>query len=142
MTGTSSEARAPRVSASRHVRQSAIPLFGALAAVVVSVSLVILSLVAHKNEAITDWLVLPIIPPSFWYVPVIGYILTPMFVIVMVGWDRVSMQRGLQNKYFVAEPRISTWLLWILWASMVVALWHIVNLAYTIDAAISDVGAR
>ena len=74
--------------------------------------------------------------------PVIGYILTPMFVILMLGWDRISMQRGLQDKYFVAEPRYATWLTWILWASMVVALWHIVNIAYTIDAAISDAGAR
>ena len=131
-----------RTSPSRFVIQSALPVIGAGLAILVSLSLVVLSLIAARQEQIFDWLLLPIIPPELWYVPLIGYLLTPMFVIVMLGWNRVSFQRGLQDKNFVARPQYATWLQWMTGAAMLIAIWHIVNLAYTIDAALSDAGAR
>lgn len=142
MSSSVRSADTPRAIPSRYVVQSALPVIGAGVAILVSLSLVALSLIAARQAKIVDWLVLQIIPPDFWFVPFIGYLLTPMFVIVMLGWNRVSFQRGLQDKNFVARPQYATWLQWMIGAAMLIAIWHIVNLAYTIDAQLSDAGAR
>ncbi|RFA21005.1 hypothetical protein B7R23_06180 [Subtercola boreus] len=77
---------------------------------------------------------LPVIEPRLWWVALLGYLLTPIVVIVASGLDRLWQRAGLRDRRFTPRPLYSTVLTWLVRVGFVLALWHIVNLA----AAISD----
>ncbi|KQO99625.1 hypothetical protein [Leifsonia sp. Leaf264] len=137
-----SRSAAPRAGApvSRgHVwQQSPWPLIVALASTGISVVLIIVELVIARQQQVVSWLVLPIVPPDAVALPILGYLFTPVLVVIALGWNRVSERNGLRDRYFVAVPRYASALRWLAGASVVLGIWHVVNIAYIVDVALSD----
>jgi hypothetical protein len=59
-----------------------------------------------------------------------GYLLTPFVVFVAFIWDRVGQRQGLQDRNFGLKPQYSRALQIMAAVAMVLAVWHVLNIAY------------
>jgi len=104
----------------------------ALSAVLVVVA------VAVGTTASVLGLSLPMVPDTKWLLSFAGYLLTPTLVTVALGWDRIAQRRGVRDRNFVLKPQYGTWLRILVVAGFVLSLWHILNLAYIVAAALTQ----
>ncbi|PPF78898.1 hypothetical protein C5B96_13760, partial [Subtercola sp. Z020] len=112
---------------------SPVPLVLGGAAFVVSLVLALVE-VADARASDLGFVTLPVIEPRLWWVALLGYVFTPIVVIVAAGLDRLWQRSGLRDRYFTPKPLYGRVLRLLTWAGLVLALWHVVNLA----AALSD----
>ncbi|MCU1482520.1 MAG: hypothetical protein JWQ19_3306 [Subtercola sp.] len=113
---------------------SPVPLLIGMLAVALSIVIVIVT--AVNGRASSVWfLTLPIIEPGLWWLSLIGYVLTPLVVIVAFGLNRIWQRDGLRDRSFTPKPGYSLALKWMVGAGFLLALWHIVNLATVVSDA-------
>ncbi|MEF2976155.1 hypothetical protein [Subtercola sp. YIM 133946] len=111
---------------------SPVPLL--IGAVAVALSAVIVIVTALNGRASSVWfLTLPIIEPGLWWLSVLGYLLTPLVVIVAFGLNRIWQRDGLRDRAFTPRPGYGLALKWMVGLSFLLALWHIVNLATVVS---------
>ncbi|MCC6375794.1 MAG: hypothetical protein IT191_02110 [Microbacteriaceae bacterium] len=65
-----------------------------------------------------------------------GYLLTPIVTIIALFWDQFAQQRGLRNRNFVLRPKYGTWLRVLVLVSVLLGMWHILNIANAVAGAI------
>jgi hypothetical protein len=80
---------------------------------------------------------LPLAQSSVWWLSLIGYILTPIVVILARGWDAVSQRRGLQNRNFELKPLYSSTLQVLVVVGFIVALWQLLNLSLPVAGLVA-----
>ena len=120
-----------RPSAPRSAQASAsfVPLALGILSIAASVGLAIWTATTASVIPVLGELRLPAAQPSTWPLSLGGYVLTPITVIIALGWDRASQRRGLRDRNFVLKPQYSDGLRWLTVAAFVISLWHILNLA-------------
>lgn len=64
-----------------------------------------------------------------------GYLLAPLVVFGALIWDRLSQRLGLRDRNFGLKPKYTTALQWLAAAGMLVAVWHVLNIAYGLSGA-------
>ncbi len=64
-----------------------------------------------------------------------GYLLTPIVVFSALIWDRLAQRLGLRDRNFGLKPRYTVALQWLAAGGMVVAVWHVLNIAYGLSGA-------
>lgn len=128
--------RPPRNPSARGLRDAASPVPLVVGAGAVAVSLV-LAIIGLANSVPTvlipqPRIALPLDDTNLWWVSVIGYILTPIVVILARGWDTVSQRHGLQNRNFVLKPQYSKLLGILLVVGCVLAVWQLLNVSLAV----------
>jgi hypothetical protein len=126
-----------RPVASQYSSASPAPLITGALSVVLSAALVVVSIAAGTPANVLG-LSLPMVPSASWSLSFAGYVLTPMLVTIALGWDRIAQRRGVRDRNFVLRPQYGTWLRILLVAGFAVSLWHILNLAYIVAAALTQ----
>ncbi len=128
---TSNRVAPARPSVQRLVQASAsfVPLVLGILSIVASVGLGIWSATTASVIPVLGELRLPAALPSTWPLSLGGYILTPITVIIALGWDRAAQRGGLRDRNFILKPLYSDALRWLTVAAFVISLWHILNLA-------------
>jgi multidrug transporter EmrE-like cation transporter len=131
---TSNRASPARPLPARSVQASAsvIPLSLGLLSIVVSVALAIWTATTAASIPVFGELRLPAASPATWPLSLGGYVLTPITVIVALGWDRAAQRAGLRDRNFILKPQYSRALRWMTGLAFVISLWHILNLAVAI----------
>ncbi len=109
-----------------------------IVSVILSGVLIAIELLVSRAQEVWPGLQLPLVAPGEWLLPAVGYILTPMFVIVAQGWDRTAVRSGLLNKNFVVRSAYSSTLKYLLIPAMLMGLWHVINLAFLIGSSLSE----
>ena len=131
--GGSGRSSGARLGGGRDVA-SPVPLL--IGVVALALSIVIALVTASSGRASTVWfMTLPIIEPGQWWLSLIGYVLTPLVVIVAFGLNRIWQRDGLRDRAFTPKPGYGLALKWMVGASFLLALWHIVNLATVVSDA-------
>ncbi|HPT95208.1 MAG TPA: hypothetical protein PLB94_05655 [Microbacteriaceae bacterium] len=79
---------------------------------------------------------LPLVSSGNWALNLVGYVLTPLVVILCYGWD-VAWQRGARahNRNVVLRPGYTRMLKWLMIIGIVLGAWHVLNLAVPLTEA-------
>lgn len=112
-------------------RASAIPVCIGLVAVAGSLALAVL-VIAQMSAPVRVFfdVPLPLVIADAWEVSLLGYLLTPVVAIVCYGWDGIAQRSGVRaDANFERRPGFSTILRWTVAASVLVGVWHILNLS-------------
>ncbi|WP_284301800.1 hypothetical protein [Homoserinibacter gongjuensis] len=64
-----------------------------------------------------------------------GYVLTPVVVFGALVWDRLAQRLGLRDRNFGLKPQYTVTLQWLAGAGMLLAAWHVLNIAYGLSGA-------
>jgi hypothetical protein len=64
-----------------------------------------------------------------------GYVLTPAVVFGALVWDRLAQRLGLRDRNFGLKPQYTVTLQWLAGAGMLLAAWHVLNIAYGLSGA-------
>lgn len=100
--------------ASSNKKASLVPLILALAAIIGSLAIWI----AFRGQVVA------------FYIPLLGYLLSPFAVVVMMGWDTISQRKyTAQDPWFVPKPKLTLLIRSLAALSFVVAYPHIYWLA-------------
>lgn len=127
----------PAGAGRRPASASPLPLLIAAGALVLS--LVIAVLVAATPASVPILFLgipLPLVTPAFWWLSLVGYLLTPVAVLACYGWDAVGQRNGLRaNRNFVLRPSWRRGLQWLTGAAILVGAWHVLNLSVPLSEA-------
>jgi len=93
-------------------RASPLPLIFVVVAIPVSVVIAV-----YLRELGAEW----------W--SVVGYALTPLFVVLATGWDSISQMAGRKNPWFVIRPGLSRTLRVLVALSLLIGIVHIVRIS-------------
>ena len=128
---TSNRVAPARPQAPRAVQSSAslIPLALGILSIVVSVGLAVWTATTASVIPVLGEVKFPAASPSTWPLSLGGYVLTPITVIIALGWDRAAQRGGLRDRNFILKPTYSDTLRWLTGAAFLISLWHILNLA-------------
>lgn len=113
------------------------PLVVGLSVVALSVVVAIIVLTSASAPAqLFPWLVLPLVQSGSWALSLVGYLLTPLAVILAYGWD-VAWQRQARadNRNVVLHPGDTRLLKWLMIAGIILGVWHVLNLAVPLAEA-------
>lgn len=113
------------------------PLLVGAGAVVLSLVVAIVVLAAVSAPAqLFAWLALPLVQSGGWALSLLGYLLTPLVVILAYGWD-VAWQRQARahNRNVVLHPGYTRTLKWLMIFGIVLGAWHVLNLAVPLAEA-------
>jgi hypothetical protein len=100
--------------ASSNKKASFLPLILALAAIIGSLAIWI----AFRGQVVA------------FYIPLLGYLLSPFAVVVMMGWDTISQRKyTAQDPWFIPKPKLTLLIRSLAALSFVVAYPHIYWLA-------------
>ncbi|HOA86865.1 MAG: hypothetical protein GX871_07500 [Microbacteriaceae bacterium] len=116
---------------------SRVPLLVGAGAVLLSVVLAVLVLVLLSAPAqLFSGVSLPLVSSDSWALSLLGYLLTPLVVILAYGWD-VAWQRQARadNRNVVLHPGYTRVLKWLMIAGIVLGAWHVLNLAVPLAEA-------
>lgn len=127
----------PRPAGRSRSSANPLPLIVAVAALVLSLVIAVVLAVTSASAPIAFLtLTLKLVTPGWWWLSLIGYVLTPVAVIACYGWDSVGQRNGLrENRDFVLRPSWSRALLWCAGISIVVGAWHVLNLSVPLTEA-------
>ncbi|MFT4229597.1 MAG: hypothetical protein QM602_04835, partial [Microbacterium sp.] len=116
---------------------SPLPLLVAGGALGVSVVLALLVALTPASVPIAFLGVpLPLVTAGWWWVSLLGYLLTPVVVLGCYGWDAVGQRNGLRaDRNFVLRPSWSRALQWLTGISIAVGAWHVLNLSVPLAEA-------
>ena len=102
---------------------------GALFAVSLGIAIVLLA-VASQPVSIFPGIPLPTVVPELVALSILGYLLAPCVVLMAYMWDRTAQTSGRRrNPEFEFRPWQSTVLRVLVFASMVLGAWHVINIA-------------
>ncbi|MEV8250648.1 hypothetical protein AB0O87_06965 [Microbacterium sp. NPDC076768] len=112
-------------------RASATPLIVGLAAVVISIGLAVFVVLFASNPVSVFFDVpMPLVIAEFWWLSMLGYILTPVIVVACYGWDRIAQRKGQrENSNFVDREGYTKILLGAAAFAILLAVWHVLNLS-------------
>lgn len=116
---------------------SRLPLLVGGGAVLLSVVLAILVLAVFSAPArLFGDFSLPLVSSGSWALSLLGYLLTPLVVILAYGWD-VAWQRQARahNRNVVLHAGYTRTLKWLMIAGIVLGAWHVLNLAVPLAEA-------
>lgn len=109
---------------------SPVPLIVAVVAVTVSATVAVVVGIAMSAPVIVFGVTLPLVRTEAWGASLLGYVLTPIFAVVCVGWDDIWQRRGRQRDVnFVMRGGYATASRWLAGAAVGIGLWHILNLS-------------
>lgn len=116
---------------------SVLPLIIGAAATLTSLilAIVVLALLSAPAQLFAG-LSLPLVSSGGWALNLLGYVLTPLIVILAYGWD-VAWQRQARahNRNVVLHPGYTRVLKWLMIAGIVLGAWHVLNLAVPLAEA-------
>lgn len=73
---------------------------------------------------------LPIVQSAWFWLSLVGYLFTPIGVVVALGWDRILQRRdAAANRNFVPNRTYGRILSWCAGAGLLLGVWHILNLS-------------
>ncbi len=126
---------APR--SSRAGAASAVPLWLGLGSAIASLVIAVIVAIGFSVPIeLFLGIALPLVQSEYGWLSLIGYLLTPLLVIVCVGWDRIAQRKGVRsNPNFAVDSRYSAVLLWTTWPAIVLGVWHILNLSVPLSEA-------
>ena len=116
---------------------SRVPLLVGAGAVLLSIVLAALVLALLSAPAqLFAGLSLPLVSSGGWALSLLGYLLTPLVVILAYGWD-VAWQRQARagNRNVVLRPGYTRAFKWLMIAGLVLGAWHVLNLAVPVAEA-------
>ena len=136
---SSSTGLAPQsYAAPTHARAAASPvrLWAGVGAVARSLILAIVVLAAFSTPArLFGEFSLPLVSDGSGWLSLLGYVLTPLIVILAYGWDVAWQRRARENNRNVVLRRGYTRALkWLMIAGIVLGAWHVLNLAVPVSA--------
>lgn len=67
---------------------------------------------------------------NIWYY--VGYLLTPLLITMLLGWDSIAQRSGRKDPWFETKPVYSKVLRFLVLAGFVVAVFHIVAIGIQI----------
>lgn len=116
---------------------SPLPLLIAAGALVLSLVIAVLVAATPASVPILFLAIpLPLVTPAFWWLSLVGYLLTPVAVLACYGWDAVGQRNGLRaNRNFVLRPSWRRGLQWLTGAAILVGAWHVLNLSVPLSEA-------
>ncbi|MDN3495195.1 hypothetical protein QL996_04590 [Planococcus sp. APC 4015] len=109
-------------------------LITGILALVASVVIAVIVAVAFSAPIALIGIAVPLATAGSFWMSLIGYLLTPIVVMVLYGLDNVSQRNGLRaNRNFDIRPEWTRVLLWLAVASMIVGVWHALNMSVPIS---------
>jgi len=133
---TAAAQRVPRRSA-LFVRASTLPVWVGFAAVIASLIIAVIVVVLLSTPVrVLFGVPLPLVVTDAWGLSLLGYLLTPVVTIACYGWDGIAQRSGVRaDADFVRRPGLSSALRWVVAASIVVGIWHTLNLSVPLTEA-------
>ena len=115
---------------------SPLPLWIGVGAVALSLIIAIIVLAAFSTPArLFGEFSLPLVSDGSGWLSLLGYVLTPLIVILAYGWDVAWQRRARENNRNVVLRRGYTRALkWLMIAGIVLGAWHVLNLAVPVSA--------
>lgn len=126
-----------RPAVTRAGRASALPLIGGLSAAALSlvIAVLVIALVSAPVKVFLD-IPLPLVVAESWWLSLLGYLLTPVVVIACYGWDAIAQRSGMRRDVnFLQRTGYGTALRWTVAASIIIGVWHILNLSVPLTEA-------
>jgi hypothetical protein len=106
-----------------HKKASALPLILALLTLLASIGIQVFQYQLANN---------------LWYY--VGYLLTPLLITMILGWDSISQRSGRKDPWFETKPIYSKILRFLVLAGFVVAVFHIVAIGIQIGEQVVQSG--
>lgn len=106
-----------------HKKASVLPLTMAILTLVVSVGIQAFQYQLANN---------------IWYY--VGYLLTPLLITMLLGWDSIAQRSGRKDPWFETKPVYSKVLRFLVLAGFVVAVFHIVAIGIQIGEQVVQSG--
>lgn len=75
---------------------------------------------------------------NIWYY--VGYLLTPLLITMLLGWDSIAQRSGRKDPWFETKPIYSKVLRFLVLAGFVVAVFHIVAIGIQIGEQVVQSG--
>ena len=75
---------------------------------------------------------------NVWYY--VGYLLTPLLIMMILGWDSIAQRSGRKDPWFETKPVYSKVLRFLVLAGFVVAVFHIVAIGIQIGEQVVQSG--
>lgn len=124
-------------SAARVVRASAVPLIVGISSAAVSlvIAVLVIALVSAPVKVFLG-IPLPLVVAESWWLSLLGYVLTPVVVIACYGWDAIAQRGGMRRDVnFVQRTGYGIILRGVVVASIIIGIWHILNLSVPLTEA-------
>ncbi|WP_317230858.1 hypothetical protein [Clavibacter sp. MX14-G9D] len=128
---------AVRPSTTRPRRGTAdpVPLIAGYALLAVSLVLAVCAALLASVPVTFGPVALPIVQEGAWWIPLLGYVATPLLLVVAYGLDVVGQRRRLRDdRNFAPRPDYTTQLRLLIASGLVLGIWHTVNLSVTLSA--------
>ena len=107
----------------KHKKASVLPLILALVALLASIGIQVFQYQLANN---------------LWYY--VGYLLTPLLITMILGWDSIAQRSGRKDPWFETKPIYSKILRFLVLAGFVVAVFHIVAIGIQIGEQVVQSG--
>lgn len=106
-----------------HKKASILPLIAAVITLLISIGIQIFQYELANN---------------LWYY--VGYLLTPLLITMILGWDSIAQRSGRKDPWFETKPIFSKILRFLVLAGFVVAVFHIVAIGIQIGEQVVQSG--
>ena len=125
----------PSTTASWRGTASPVPLAVGYALLALSLALAVSAALLASVPVTFGPVALPIVEEDSWWIPLLGYVATPLLLVVVYGLDRTGQaRRTREDRNFAPRPDFTAQLLWLIGGGLLLGIWHTINLSVTLSS--------